>query len=49
MLAVKGSLADVEPAIERIEDVYPANFNAPAQTILSGRKEALETVAARLK
>ncbi|MBN1558145.1 MAG: acyltransferase domain-containing protein, partial [Lentisphaerae bacterium] len=49
MLAVKAGREEIEPALEGREDVYFANFNAPRQTILSGRADALEAVAARLK
>ena len=49
MLAVKGGLDDVAPILEEFKDVHAANFNAPTQTILSGREQDLKAVSARLK
>ncbi|MEM7740712.1 MAG: SDR family NAD(P)-dependent oxidoreductase, partial [Pseudomonadota bacterium] len=42
MLAVLAPEADIQQAVEGIEGVHFANFNAPRQTILSGAQEAID-------
>lgn len=48
MAAVIGLADDaVEQLCARIDDVWPANFNCPGQVVVSGRKAALDDLAAR--
>ncbi|ADK81413.1 ACP S-malonyltransferase [Sediminispirochaeta smaragdinae] len=50
MAAVIGIDAQtVDKIIEGIEGVYPANYNAPLQTVISGTHKGLESAATRLK
>lgn len=49
MMAIKASLAEIEADLEDFSDVYPANFNSPTQTILSGLKQDLEPARERLE
>jgi acyl transferase domain-containing protein/NAD(P)H-dependent flavin oxidoreductase YrpB (nitropropane dioxygenase family) len=49
MLAVKAGPDALHAALQGVDDVYVANLNAPRQTILSGREEALAQVAERLE
>ncbi len=39
----------VEAVVEELRDVEIANYNAPGQLVISGRKEAVEEAAGRLK
>ena len=48
MMAVQAARETVEEAIGKDERIFPANFNAPLQTVVSGRREALEALQARL-
>jgi acyl transferase domain-containing protein/NADP-dependent 3-hydroxy acid dehydrogenase YdfG len=48
MLAVMGSQAQAEAAIDGVRDVWIANHNAPGQVALAGTPEALDAVATRL-
>jgi len=49
MLAVKGGPADIDDLVKDKPELYPANFNAPTQTIVSGREQDLDELAALLK
>ncbi len=46
---LKLPLSAIEEALEGLEGVYIANLNAPEQTVISGRKEALEEAIGRLR
>jgi len=46
---LKLPLAEIQAALEGLEGVEIANLNAPEQTVISGRKEAVEMAAERLK
>ncbi|GAA6755566.1 ACP S-malonyltransferase [Thermus sp. 2.9] len=46
---LKLPLAEIQAALEGLEGVEIANLNAPEQTVISGRKEAVERAAERLK
>jgi acyl transferase domain-containing protein/NAD(P)H-dependent flavin oxidoreductase YrpB (nitropropane dioxygenase family) len=48
MMAIQAARDTVEAAIEGHDRIFPANFNAPQQTVVSGRREALEALQARL-
>jgi [acyl-carrier-protein] S-malonyltransferase len=50
MAAVVGlSPETVEKALEGEEDVYPANYNSPVQTVISGTKAAVDAAGKMLK
>ncbi len=50
MAAVNGLATEVvEEILAGIPSVYPVNYNSPKQTVISGRRDAVETAAARLK
>ena len=50
MAAVMGlEAADIESAIEEIEQVQVANYNCPGQIVISGKKEAVEEGAEKCK
>lgn len=50
MAAVLGlDAAGIEAAVEGLEGVWVANFNAPGQTVISGTKEGIEKAALILK
>jgi [acyl-carrier-protein] S-malonyltransferase len=50
MAAVMGlSPEEVEKTIAEIDEAYPANYNAPAQTVISGTKEGIDKAAAACK
>lgn len=50
MAAVLGMEASaIEEVLASIEDVQIANYNCPGQIVISGRKEAVEAAAERLK
>lgn len=42
MAAVKGSQADIEKFIERVDDVIIANENSPSQFVLAGPRERID-------
>ncbi|MGQ9735214.1 MAG: ACP S-malonyltransferase [Thermaceae bacterium] len=46
---LKLPLSEIETALQGLEGVEIANLNAPEQTVLSGKKEAVEEAAKRLK
>ena len=46
---LKLPLDAIEEAIQDLEGVWVANLNTPAQTVISGRREAVEEAARRLK
>ncbi|WP_287928700.1 ACP S-malonyltransferase [Thermus sp.] len=46
---LKLPLEAIQEALARLEGVEIANLNAPEQTVISGRKEAVEEAAERLK
>ncbi|GAB5601937.1 ACP S-malonyltransferase [Thermus sp. FJN-A] len=46
---LKLPLGEIEKALEGLEGVEVANLNAPEQTVISGKKEAVERAAERLK
>jgi len=46
---LKLPLEEIRAALEGLEGVEVANLNAPEQTVISGRKEAVEAAAERLK
>ena len=46
---LKLPLAEIEKALEGLEEVWIANLNTPAQTVISGKKGAVEEAARRLK
>jgi [acyl-carrier-protein] S-malonyltransferase len=39
----------VEAAIAELQDVYPANYNSPIQTVISGTRTAVDEAGAALK
>lgn len=50
MCAVMGMAADeIEEKVAGIEEVTVANYNCPGQIVITGKKEAVETAADRLK
>ena len=49
MLAVGGSVKDIEGIIKGLDNVYIANLNSPTQTILSGSEEALNVASSKLE
>ena len=50
MAAVVGlSPEEVEKALDGLQDVYPANYNSPIQTVISGVKDAVEQAGTVLK
>jgi len=49
MLAVRADAGTVEALVEGVEGVWIANLNAPAQTILSGTKDAVARTSEALK
>src|SRR5438105_9912638 len=50
MAAVIGlPAASVEHALEGIDDVWPANYNTPTQTVIAGTLEALDKARAALE
>ncbi|MEU1672118.1 SDR family NAD(P)-dependent oxidoreductase [Streptomyces roseifaciens] len=51
MLVILADLAEVRDALARsgVEDVWIANHNGPRQTVVSGTREAIATVAERMK
>jgi [acyl-carrier-protein] S-malonyltransferase len=50
MAAVVGlSPEKVEAAIAELQDVYPANYNSPIQTVISGTRTAVDEAGAALK
>ncbi len=50
MSAVLGMTAEqIDAVVDGIEDVQVANYNCPGQIVISGKKEALETAAEKLK
>ena len=49
MLAVALPGEEVEKLVREYNRVYPANFNSPQQTVLSGEEKELEKIASRLK
>lgn len=50
MAAIMGlDAADIEKAIEGIEQVQVANYNCPGQIVISGKKEAVEDGAEKCK
>ncbi len=49
MAAVMGDPAAVEEVCAGLEGVQPANYNAPAQTVISGERAAVEQASAQLK
>jgi [acyl-carrier-protein] S-malonyltransferase len=46
---LKLSLEEIQKALEGLKGVEIANLNAPEQTVISGRKQAVEEAAERLK
>jgi len=46
---LKLPLSEIETALEGLEGVWIANLNTPVQTVISGKKEAVEKAAQRLK
>ena len=46
---LKLPLSEIESALKGLEGVWIANLNTPAQTVISGKKEAVEKAAQRLK
>ena len=46
---LKLPLDAIEEALQGLEGVWVANLNTPAQTVISGRREAVEEAARRLK
>ncbi len=46
---LKLPLAEIEKALEGLEEVWIANLNTPVQTVISGKKGAVEEAARRLK
>ena len=48
MMAIRAARETVEESIRGEEQIFPANFNAPLQTVVSGRREGLEALQARL-
>ena len=48
MMAIQAARETVEELIREENQVFPANFNAPLQTVVSGRRESLEALQARL-
>ncbi len=46
---LKLRLDAIEEALQGLEEVWVANLNTPAQTVISGRREAVEEAARRLK
>jgi polyketide-type polyunsaturated fatty acid synthase PfaA len=48
MLAVTGPLAEIEKAVEALEDVVIANQNSPSQVVLAGPTPAIEHAASVL-
>lgn len=50
MVAVLGLPTEqVEQICAEVEGAYPANFNAPGQTVVSGDRQGVETAAERLR
>ncbi len=50
MAAVLGMEAEkIEQLVEEIDAAYPANYNSPVQTVISGSKAGVERAAAALK
>lgn len=49
MAAVSADAATVARLLAGLPDVWPANFNAPQQTIIAGRTAGLEQAAARCR
>lgn len=50
MSAVLGMTAEqIDAVVDGIEDVQVANYNCPGQIVISGKKEAVETAAEKLK
>lgn len=39
----------IEEICDSVEEVFVANYNCPGQTVISGKKEAVETAAEKLK
>jgi NAD(P)-dependent dehydrogenase (short-subunit alcohol dehydrogenase family)/malonyl CoA-acyl carrier protein transacylase/acyl carrier protein len=48
MMAVQASRETVEEVTRGEADIFPANFNAPLQTVVSGRRASLEALGTRL-
>ena len=48
MMAIQAARETVEELIREEKQIYPANFNAPLQTVVSGRRERLEVLQAGL-
>jgi acyl transferase domain-containing protein/NAD(P)-dependent dehydrogenase (short-subunit alcohol dehydrogenase family)/NAD(P)H-dependent flavin oxidoreductase YrpB (nitropropane dioxygenase family) len=48
MMAIQAARDTVEELIRDEKQIFPANFNAPLQTVVSGRREGLEALQARL-
>ena len=48
MMAIQAARETVEELIREEKQIFPANFNAPLQTVVSGRRESLEALQARL-
>ena len=46
---LKLPLPEIEAALAELEEVWIANLNTPVQTVISGKKEAVEEAARRLK
>ena len=49
MMAVRGPLEALNALIRGRQDVFTANFNAPLQTVLSGRRETLQDLLAAMQ
>ena len=48
MMAIQAARETVEELLRDEKQIFPANFNAPLQTVVSGRRESLEALQARL-
>ena len=48
MMAIQAARDTVEELIRDEKQIFPANFNAPLQTVVSGRRQGLEALQARL-
>jgi acyl transferase domain-containing protein/NAD(P)-dependent dehydrogenase (short-subunit alcohol dehydrogenase family) len=48
MMAIRGARETVEELVRDEKEIYIANFNAPLQTVVSGRRESLVALQAKL-
>ena len=49
MAAVMASAEEVAPVLDSLDGVQAANFNSPAQTVISGERQAVEAALEKLK